>query len=148
MSELDVFTAPHSFETLFVQDESQYEVQVFTPDLRENQKSVWGDWGPMFTFELGESQGIRLAYSCLEKNLVLKAVVYPTCIELNSPACAADQRRWPLCLEFDDDARGLHFRAYLNKQGRVARTDVTQTHPHRRLDTLLIQASTEFRLSA
>lgn len=145
---LETFTQPQSFETRFVLGCFQYDVQIKTPDLKSNTSKCWGDWGPMYTVFLSQQQSIHLEYRSLSRGLQACYRIHPKTVEFNSPFFARDRERFPLCLEFEDEARELRYLAYLSLDGSVAHAEVETLHPQHDFDRLIFPLAQNGQKSA
>ena len=114
---LHAFFGPKQLCAGFALGAACYEVKISTPDLRDNEASVWGDWGPMYTCELDGHQAVVIEYRCAATGRRAKHVIRPQVIKLNSPMLATERERCPFELEFVDTVRGLHFMARLDTDG-------------------------------
>lgn len=145
---LETFAKSQTFETRFVLGCFQYDVRITTPDLKSNTSECWGDWGPMYTVFLSHMQSIHLEYRSLSRGLEAFYRIYPKAVEFNSPFFARDRKRFPLCLEFEDEARELRYLAYLSPNGSVAHAEVETIHPQHDFDRLIFPSAQSGQKSA
>jgi hypothetical protein len=138
---LETFTKPKTFETRFILGCFQYNVKITTPDLRSNASDCWGDWGPMYTVFLSGEQSIDLEYRSLSRGLEASYRIRPKVVEFTSPFFARDRERFPLCLEFEDEARELRYLAYLSPDGSVAHAEVETLYPEHDFDRLIFPSA-------
>ncbi len=121
------FFAPKHFQASFGSDQARYLIEVETPDLRPLDFRVWGDWGPMYTFDLPLDAAFSIRYSEESGQSALYTVSPPTAA-VESPMQALERERCPFFLSFFDTARGLQFRAFMRKDGEVDRVDVARVN--------------------
>lgn len=124
--ELRLFTTPKRFDLTVEYGGSTFEIEVETPDLSDRTPSVWGDWGPMYTFEFDESRAVRITYRC-EALAIEDEVRLPVSeMQLESPLLYERRKEHPLFLRFRDPSRGLEFAGYLDAWGDPAVLEVKQ----------------------
>jgi len=121
------FFAPKQFRTTYGAGRARYFIEVETPDLRQLDFRVWGDWGPMYAFELPLDAVFSIRYRTESGQSALYAVSPPT-VAVESPMRALDRERCPFLLSFFDTARGLQFRAFMAKDGEVDHVEVDRVH--------------------
>lgn len=126
-NELRLFTTPKRFHSTFQHGGATFEVEVETPDLSGPPPSVWGDWGPMYTFDFDEPRTVRMTYRCDELAIEDEIEIAVQRIQLESPMVYERRREQPLFLRFQDPSRGLNFEGYLDTRGEPAVLDVKQT---------------------
>lgn len=117
--------------------QASFDIEVDTPNLSDARFSVWGDWGPMFTFRLTRGQSFDITYRCTKTGRTRNVRVFAPTVELNSPMRASQREASPFVLEFLDVARALRFRAFLDQEGQVARLVVNPMHSGCELDSLV-----------
>ena len=123
------FLSPKHFRTSFEVAGCRYEVELETPDLNGCSRSVWGDWGPMYTFELGWAGRVCVTYRCEERSLESIYQLRLSEIQLLSPMRWLRRRRNPFYLEVEDGPRGLGFAGFLDKSGEPDRLEVKVLRP-------------------
>lgn len=121
------FLAPKQFRTRFGSGRTRYLIEVETPDLRRLDYRVWGDWGPMYSFDLPLDAVFSVRYSEESGQSALYTVSPPTAA-VESPMRALERERHPFLLSFFDTARGLQFRAFMDKDGEVDQVEVARVH--------------------
>jgi hypothetical protein len=89
------------------------EVAVVMPDLKRSKLSVWGCWGPMYKFNLGEDNTIKVVYDNQTFELDQKS------IEFVSPVCADQRKQSPLYCQILDKERNCSFSIYLNSDASL-----------------------------
>ena len=128
LNELRPFTLPKRFRSTFESEGSAFDIEVETPDLSDCTPSVWGDWGPMYTFRFEAPRKVRVHYRCEAQSIQSEIELSVATMELESPMIHARRQEHPLMLRFADPARGLEFEGYLDAEGQPARLEVKQ-HP-------------------
>ena len=121
------FLAPKHFRASFGSGRARYLIEVETPDLRSLDFRVWGDWGPMYCFDLPLDAVFSVRYS-EESGQSARYDVSPPTAAVESPMEALERARYPFLLSFFDAARGLQFRAFMTKDGDVDRVEVTRVN--------------------
>ena len=122
--ELSLFTTPKRFDSTFEYEGSTFEITVETPDLSGNEPSVWGDWGPMYTFEFDEPRAVHITYRCEALSIEDEIEIPVSAMRLESPMAYVRRQEHPLTLRFQDQARGLEFEGYLDEKGQPAVLEV------------------------
>jgi len=125
-NELRLFTGAKRFHSIFEHEGSTYEIEVETPDLSDRTPSVWGDWGPMYTFEFDEPRTVRITYRSSALSVESEIEIPVQRMQLDSPMLYLRRQEHPLFLRFRDPSRGLKFEGYLDAQGKPAALEVKQ----------------------
>ncbi len=137
MPDYKPFLKSHHLQLSCALNDRRYLISATTPDLRDNPRSCWGDWGPMVQVRLRPGQSIHMEYRSPVRRLTSSCVIHPQSICLNSPMSARVREDYPFALEFEDAERGLRFVAYLDCAARVHYTDVKLLQPGSDLDRLI-----------
>jgi hypothetical protein len=92
------------------------DVLVQLPDLTKVRYTVWGDWGPMYTFHLDPNDQVLISYNSqsrrLDQNILL----------VESPVVAKEREQYPFYVLVEDKKLQLKIFLYLNpnlKLGKV-----------------------------
>ena len=96
-------------------------VEVKLPDLTQLEYSLWGDWGPMYTFRLLENEKLLLKYNGET------AKVTQDKLNVDSPAYATDRDQYPFYFSIEDQAKKLKFNLYINKNYDLGKVEVIRT---------------------
>jgi len=122
--QLRSFTTPKRFESTVEYGGSTFEIEVETPDLSGCNPSVWGDWGPMYTFEFDEPRVVRITHRCEALSIEEETELLVSQIQLDSPLLYERRREHPLFIRFRDPSRRLEFEGYLDVRGEPAALEV------------------------
>ncbi len=125
-TELRRFTTAKRFISTFAYQGSTFELEVETPDLAGARHSMWGDWGPMYTFAFDEPRAVRIAYRCEALSIVEESHLLVPKMHLESPMLHAKRQLHPLFVRFRHPALGLEFEGYLDERGEPAALEVKQ----------------------
>ena len=123
---LQAFTTAKKFSSTFEHMGSTFEVEVDTPDLSGPTPSVWGDWGPVYTFEFDEPRPVRIRYRCESQPVEGQSEIWLNKIYLDSPMLWQRRQEHPLYLRFADPTRGLEFKGYLDQEGQPCDLEIGQ----------------------
>jgi len=124
------FLSPKHFSARVDLAGDTFEIELATPDVSRCARSVWGDWGPMYTFTLGAATGgVRVTYRCDALAVDSTHTLDVSTLHLNSPVLWARRRVHPFYLELEDAARALRFAGYLGPKGEPAVLEVTPLRP-------------------
>lgn len=85
-------------------------VEIRLPNLQSLKKSVWGDWGPMYTFELKSDRPITISYDNRSKKLDQKSLL------IESPMIADEREQFPFYILVEDNDYGFHHYLYLDRK--------------------------------
>ena len=85
-------------------------IQICLPDLKGLSFETWGDWGPMYQFDLNPNQPIEIDYDGKKQSLD-KAV-----LRIESPVRAKDRQKNPFYCVIDDSENGIRYYLYLNEK--------------------------------
>ena len=94
------------FSFNWIDQSGPVSVEVTIPNLRGIEHSVWGDWGPMYTFRLNESHAIKLKYN----GQVTKS--RQSSLPINSPMLNKERERYPYYLEVEAREWNVKFKIY------------------------------------
>lgn len=98
-------------------------VQINLPDLSQLAHKVWGDWGPMYEFEINPSDPISVAYNGRINKLD------QTTLSVESPVSAIERRKHPLTFKIDDKQSGILFTIFLTKELELAKIKIKRSAP-------------------
>ena len=141
MHELSAFLSSKQIRSTFELEGRTFEIELETPDLSGCESSVWGDWGPMYTFDLESNDEVRVTYRCAAVGSESEYELRLATIELNSPMSFATRQKRPFFLRLADRARGLAFSAYLDPVGCPAELEVTAVRPAAEVAAALLERS-------
>lgn len=102
-------------------------VEVSIPDLSKLEHSVWGDWGPMYTFQLNEFEGISIKYNENLFDSIQKQ------LRVDSPMLAAEREVYPYFLIVEDSKRHLNFHIYINTDYELGKVQVIRSSDYIKL---------------
>ena len=125
-NDLRHFTTPKRFHSSIEYDGSIVEIEIETPDLSGVTPSMWGDWGPMYTFEFDEPRAVRII-TRYAGGIEDESELWLTKVRLDSPMRHARRQEHPLFLRFQHQELGLEFEGYLDEWGVPAALEVKQT---------------------
>lgn len=96
-------------------------VEIAIPDLTKLEYSVWGDWGPMYTFGLNELHKVGIQYNgvSFESSQVQ--------LKVESPFFARERDHHPFYLIIEDPKRDVDFHLYLTKTYELGKAQVRRT---------------------
>ena len=117
-NEIRQFISPKHFASTVDFDGSQFEIEVETPDLSGAEASVWGDWGPMYTFAFDEPRTVRVRFRCEASCVDDTFELWVPEVKLNSPMQWERRQEQPFYVEIVDATHGLVFDGYLDPKGR------------------------------
>lgn len=137
-NELRPFTNPKRFDVVVEHAGATFEIEVETPDLSDRTPSVWGDWGPMYTFAFDEPRAVHITYRCEALSIEDQVALPVSEMQLDSPMLYARRREHPLFLRFRDPSRGLEFAGYLDAEGEPAVLEVKQVPLGANVTSLLL----------
>ena len=83
-------------------------VEVDVPDLTKLKYSLWGDWGPMYTFQINEHDSLKIRYNGENVDSTQKT------LRVDSPLLFSERIHHPYVLKVEDDIRHLAFHLYLD----------------------------------
>ena len=126
--ELSPYLSGKQFRSRFEHTHGTYEIEVETPDLSARTRSVWGDWGPMYTVETESTDEVRVTYRCAERGIESTHQIRVPQIHLESPMLHARRKQHPFYLRVVDPVSGLKFVGYLDGSGTPGELEVT---PHK-----------------
>ncbi len=135
--DLRLFLTPKHFESSIEIAGHSYRIELETPDLSDCPRSVWGDWGPMYTMELDEPDCVHFGYRCEALSIAGRHPIASPTIRLNSPVLWARRQRTPFYIGLEDSASGLCFAGYLDRQGRPAELEVQKLWPEAEIAAVL-----------
>lgn len=139
--ELSPFLSPNRFHATARLCGHLFQLEIDSPDLRDLPRSMWGDWGPMYTFAPEAGCAFGLSYRCRSLALEGDEEIEVSKIELNSPMLFERREQNPFYLELHDERHGLSFRGYLDASGRPAGLELKLVRPeHEILASLLPDA--------
>lgn len=122
--EIGHFLGARDVAGTFESDGHEVDIHVRVPDLSACACTVWGDWGPMYTFGLRAPQKVVFEYVCRSRDLCATFELEPRSLALNSPVLARDRLDYPLFLELTDRERRICARAYLRVDGTFSHLNV------------------------
>lgn len=103
------------------------DVTIEIPEISENQISVWGDWGPMYTVSVDVQRPLKIFYkweSCARNESYSLDMVSE--FRLNSPMLAIEREKTPFYYEIEDPQKDVVFELYLDASGDFHRAKIFQ----------------------
>ncbi len=97
------------------------QVAIAIPDLANLNYSVWGDWGPMYTFNLSNGHKVRIQYNDVSFD------TSQVQLRVESPLFAKERDDYPFYLIVEDPKRDLVFYLYLTKTYELGKVQVFRT---------------------
>lgn len=96
------------------------DVEVTTPNLENLKFTVWGDWGPMYTFDLTSEEQVEIKYNgdsffSSQKKL-----------SVDSPMLAKERDEFPFVITVEDDIKELKFKLYIDKKNEFSKVEVSE----------------------
>ncbi len=136
--ELSPFLSPKRLHATSNLCGHRFQFEIETPDLSGLPRSMWGDWGPMYTFVPKASCAFRFSYACRSLALEGDEEIEVPKIELNSPMLFERREKNPFYLELHDERHGLAFRGYLDASGEPAGLEVQLLRPEHEIVASLL----------
>jgi len=93
------------------------EIEVLLPNLSKSKYSVWGDWGPMHSYELAGGNKMRVSFEGHSYELEQGR------IEFLSPILAEDRKETPLYSYCKDQQSGHVFYMYFDQSFNLQRVE-------------------------
>lgn len=97
-------------------EEAQVSVKI--PDIRKSDYQVWGDWGPMYTFQLDEKNLVEISYNDQSYTLDTKQ------LKVESPTLFNERKELPFYISIKDSKKGLKFNLFLDRENSLKKVDV------------------------
>lgn len=94
------------------------KVRVWIPELAGRNHKVWGDWGPMYSFDLIPEEKIVIEQAGVSRELE------QTTLRVEAPMKAAQRKETPFFILVQDPARGFDFFLYLNKEWNLTKLEI------------------------
>ncbi len=94
------------------------DVEIRLPNLRKLKSSVWGDWGPMYSFQLEPEDPISISYNGKERRLEQKT------LPVESPTLAAEREQFPFYILIEDNEYGFNHLLFLDKTFKLKKVVV------------------------
>ena len=91
------------------------DVEVTLPDLSKLEYSVWGDWGPMYKFNLTDQAVVKIKYNEDEYNSSQKQ------LKIESPMLARERDELPFYIIVEDQSKNLKFKLYIDTDYNLAK---------------------------
>lgn len=91
------------------------DVEVTLPDLSKLEYSVWGDWGPMYKFNLTDQAVVKIKYNEDEYNSSQKQ------LKIESPMLARERDELPFYIIIEDQSKNLKFKLYIDTDYNLAK---------------------------
>ncbi len=107
-----------SFKFIWGDSSQPTLTEIEVPDLTKLNHSVWGDWGPMYTFSLKESQPIKLRHNQESFESPQKT------LSIISPMEFRERDQYPFFMTIEDVHRDLNFYIYLDKDYELGKIQV------------------------
>jgi hypothetical protein len=96
----------------------EIDVMLTLPDFSQLNYKLWGDWGPMYTFQLKGDDPIEISYNGKVNALE------QTELEVNSPMLASERKEFPFMLIFKDPMRGITINLLINHDYELGKVKI------------------------
>lgn len=96
-------------------------IEIEMPDLTLLQTTMWGDWGPMYTFQLSQIDPIKLKYNDQRFESSQKE------LKISSPMPKEERDQYPFYITIEDSKSELHFHLYLDGDLELNRVKIMRT---------------------
>lgn len=93
----------------------QTKIQVSFPDLKTCSCSVWGDWSPMYAFDLAPDNPLFVSYNGEKRKVEQKK------LRIESPIVASERDELPFVAIIEDEKHGFKILLYLNPNFELAK---------------------------
>lgn len=100
------------------------DVHVVIPDLRSAARSVWGDWGPMYTVSLPPERKPEVSVRLAMARTATREVLELPRLQIDSPMAARTRRVTPLVMKLPISERGVALHVSYDTRGRPASAEV------------------------
>ncbi len=99
-------------------------VEIQLPNLQKLKNSVWGDWGPMYTFELIDEEPITISYNGKDRKLDQKLLL------IESPMIADEREKYPYYILVEDGEFGFNHYLYLDRKFELTKVVIKRLPDH------------------
>lgn len=103
---------------------STTELHVVLPDLRSSPRSMWGDWGPMYTVSLPPEHPVELHISSSTHPTPLRQVLDLSRIAVESPPLAATRVDTPLVMILPIVQEDIRLMLFFDHDGQLVRGEL------------------------
>ena len=93
-------------------------VEIHFPDLESASFKSWGDWGPMYEFNISHSDPIKIAYDQELRSL------NQTILKIESPVMPEERRATPFSINIEDKDFNVSYRIFLNNEYSVEKIQI------------------------
>jgi len=97
--------------------------EVRIPDLKDSKTKVWGDWGPMYVFDLNTTSPVEFCTDGLESKSAQSE------LKLYSPVSVKERLKTPFYTTVSDEQNKKLFRLYFDHDMKTARVEVLKHQP-------------------
>jgi hypothetical protein len=94
------------------------------PDLRSAPRSVWGDWGPMYTVSVPSDRRIEVSIRPMGGETARRETLDLDRLQVDSPMFAKVRYETPLVMKLPMPERGVVFHIFYGSDGRPAEAEV------------------------
>ncbi len=99
-------------------------LELSIPDLRSAPRSVWGDWGPMYTVSVPADRKIEVSIRPDPGQASKRETLDLARLQIDSPMFAKVRWRTPLVMKLPMPERGVEFHLFYDTEGRPAKAEV------------------------
>lgn len=93
------------------------KLKISIPSLKDSKYTVWGDWGPTYTFELNPEKQIEIQYSPVNTINHESYLLENTKLYLESPMIGKIRDQQPLFYIIEDRTKGVTYHIFMDKAG-------------------------------
>jgi hypothetical protein len=101
-------------------------IEITIPNLEGMPYSQWGDWGPMYSYNLNADYTIKINVKNQDKQDLDSYEVYLPCLTINSPIQAKEREQYPLYMHIPIKERDTDVDLYFDHQGVLSKVKVNQ----------------------
>ena len=94
------------------------KVDIQLPNIEELPFEFGGDWGPMYTFKLKNSDPIRITYNEKESYATGQSE-----LPIESPALAKERNVYPFYVSVSDSQKGLNYKLYVDQKCQLKKIE-------------------------
>jgi len=102
----------------------QADLTVELPELRDAPRSVWGDWGPMYTVFIPPGRRIELEIRGGADSETKRETLAVETLAVESPMMADVRQETPLVMDLPLQERNLRIEVFYDAWGRAAKAEV------------------------
>ncbi|MDC1174921.1 hypothetical protein OAT67_05985 [Bacteriovoracaceae bacterium] len=99
-------------------------VDITLPDLNDMPVDSWGDWGPMYNFQLNSDFPIALKVMDKENRLLEKYKILLPSLSVESPFESNIRKEFPLFISIPINERNSKLELYFNTQAELSKVEI------------------------